>query len=486
MIDLLVSGLLLVVGLLAGDLSARPHAAQRWRLRSVQGMAVLLGAGAFLFGIYLGIIGAWVPAMVLVFLSMSVFPLISNIKRQVLGEPLVFTDFALIGAVFQHPHFYISALKPWQIAAILAGLAMLVGVAGFFSTGDLEARAIGLGIAAAAAVWLKVMAARPVWARLADRPDIDRDVGEHGLIATLFVHWRLWARLPRDAPHALPPITSDVRQLVVVIQCESFADPADLFDDPGEPLAGLARARALAWSSGRLMVSGFGAYTMRTEFGALFGIGEDALGLRRFDPFLTATSAANLSLPNRLAGRDWTKVFLHPHDMRFYGRDRLMPAAGFDTLIGESAFSASDHVEGRYVTDAALCDKLLELADAGADGSTLIYAVTIENHGPWASDEHKSLKDNKDAYLRLLRRSDAMLSRLIEQLPKLGRPTTLCFFGDHRPSIPKVCTPGGDKHTPFVILKFGANGTPIPAPGPPQDLTPAALHHEILKAVASW
>lgn len=486
MIDLLVSGLLLIVGLLAGDLAVRPRPAQRGGLRSIEGMAVLLGAGALLFGACLGITGAWVPSMVLVLLLMSVFPLISNIKRQVLGEPLVFTDFALIGAVFQHPHFYISALKPWQIAAILAGLAGLAGVAAMFSTSDLAPRAIGLGIAVAAAVWLKAMAAMPVWARLADRPDIERDVGDHGLIATLFVHWRLWARLPRLAPGSLPAITSDVPQLIVVIQCESFADPADLFDDPGEPLAGLAQARALAWSSGRLMVSGFGAYTMRTEFGALFGISEDALGLRRFDPFLSAASAANVSLPNRLGGRDWTKVFLHPHDMRFYGRDRLMPAAGFDTLIGETAFSAADHIEGRYVTDAALCDKLLELADAGADGSTLIYAVTIENHGPWGSDERTSLTANKDAYLRLLRRSDAMLSRLIEQLPRPGRPTTLCFFGDHRPSIPKVCTPGGDKHTPFVILKFDAHGAPLPAPGPPQDLTPAALHHELLRAVASW
>lgn len=484
MIEPFLSGVMLIVGLLIADAAAQPRNSKPLRLRSVRGMGVLIGAGAGLQGLCLALTGAWTPSMVLVVLLAGVISLVSNIKRQVLGEPLVFTDFALVGAIFQHPHFYFSALKPWQIGVIVIGLATLVLVAVMFSTDALPARGAGLALVIAAGLWLKALAASPYWRKMADAPDVDRDVREHGLIATLLIYWQLWSRLPVTDAKTLPPVESAAKQLVVIVQCESFADPADLFDDPGKPLTGLETARSLAWRSGRLMVSGFGAYTMRTEFGAIFGIDEDELGLNRFDPFLTAQSAANASLAHRLGGPAWSRVFLHPHDMRFYGRDKLMPAAGFDTLVDDAKFAALAPSDGRYITDESLCDKLLEIAGK-ADASTLIYAVTIENHGPWSAGEGNGPDANKNAYLRLLGRSDAMLSRLIEQLPQFGRPVTLCFFGDHRPSIPKVCTPGGDKHTPFVILRFDENGVPIRSAHPVMDMTPAELHHAVLEAAAS-
>lgn len=64
----------------------------------------------------------------------------------------------------------------------------------------------------------------------------------------------------------------------MIVQCESFTDPVTLFGDPALALPGLERARAMAWQSGRLLVSGFGAYTMRTEYGVLFGLPEEQLG----------------------------------------------------------------------------------------------------------------------------------------------------------------------------------------------------------------
>jgi phosphoglycerol transferase MdoB-like AlkP superfamily enzyme len=135
---------------------------------------------------------------------------------------------------------------------------------------------------------------------------------------------------PRAAP-ATPP------ELVVVIQCESFADPRDLFGARGEALPALEAARTAAFQWGNLEVSGFGAYTMRTEYGVLFGREEEALGFRRYDPFLTALGEASYALPARLPG--WHARFVHPHDMRFYGRDAIMPAGGFAELVGEEHFT---------------------------------------------------------------------------------------------------------------------------------------------------
>ncbi len=481
-IDLLAC-LVMVFGLVAVDAAARPGVLAARRPRSLHGLAVLIGTGAALLGALVAVMGAWLPAAVLVVLVGAVLTLVSNIKRDVLGEPLVFTDLALVGAVFQHPQFYLSALRAWHVAALVLGAMTLCGVVVLLATGDLSARLYGLGLAGLALVWLKVATGLAVWRPLAAGPDLARDVRNHGLIPILLVYWRLWKRQAPPEPCPLSQVAGQDDALVIVIQCESFADPQDLFGAGETPLPGLEQARALAWRAGQLEVPGFGAYTMRTEFGVLFGLPESALGLQRFDPFLTAAAAAGWALPNRLKRGAWTSTFVHPHDMRFYGRDRLMPAAGFDRIVGEDAFPPPTAAEGRYVTDAAVCDGLLAMA-AEAKGRHFLYVVTIENHGPWSANGAGD-RGNKAEYLRLLGHSDAMLARLMAELPLLGRPVTLCFFGDHRPSIPAVSLPGGERHTPYVIVSFDADGNAITAADPAQTLTPAALHGEILAALAS-
>ena len=474
---------LCVVGLGLVLIDALVSAAERTRcgLRSARGTAVLLGAGSLALGILICITGVFLTSAAVVLVLAGLLTLVSNIKRRVLGEPLVFTDLALLGAVFRHPQFYVSALASWQVVALFAALAGLAVLIAAFSSNDVSARIGGLAIAVAAGLWLRIALASASWTRAANAPRLDRDVSEHGLIATLLVYWYLWRRADSLEECTFAPTSAAEGQILVVVQCESFADPCDLFGEQVAPLSGLTRARAMAWRHGRLKVPGFGAYTMRTEFGVIFGVCEERLGLRRYDPFLTARQAASWSLPHRLGLRGWRHIFMHPHDLRFYGRDTIMPEAGFDTLVGPEAFPAPQPGEGRYVTDAVLCERLLETVRC-ADGRTFVYAVTIENHGPWSSHEGGA-EANSQAYVCKLARSDAMLSRLLDELPRLGRPVTLCFFGDHRPSIPLASLPGGERHTPYVIIRVDAEGQLLTAAAGPEDRSPAQLHGEILTAV---
>ena len=475
---------LLGAGLL--DALVRPRAGEGGAigLRAGWGLWLLACMTGALHGLFLAICGNGAVAMVLVLAVQALLALASNAKHAMLGEPLLFSDLALVGAVFRHPQFYLSAVRSWQrVTAGIVG-ALLVAAIAWLSLADLAAHLRGLALMAGSLAALALSLRLPAVARLAAVPDAPGDTRRLGLYPALLLYWRRWRESRDPAPCVSqarrPAQPHDAPELVVIVQCESFADPVELFGDPALALPGLTAAREGACMWGNLEVSGFGAYTMRTEYGVLFGREEAALGFRRYDPFLTALGEGSYALPARLLedGAGWRSLFLHPHDMRFYGRDRIMPAGGFARLVGEESFAPPRVGEGRYVTDAAMADEILALA-AAAQAPTMLYAVTIENHGPWAPGGVAG-GDLVPGYLHLVRRSDAMLTRLSEGLAALRRPALLVFFGDHRPSIPGATEPTGDRHTPYVMLRMDGGGCLVPGDRRREHLTPAALHHAIL------
>ncbi|MBX9885242.1 MAG: LTA synthase family protein [Novosphingobium sp.] len=454
--------------------SGRSPAARSLSGALLLGLVVLTG-----WGLFMAVIGSALAAALIVGGLAALLAAVSNTKRRVLGEPLLFSDFALLAAVFRHPQFYFSALAPWQRAGLLL-LAPVLGppIAWLIVNGSLAEREGGLALVCGGFLMTGLALRLPAVARLAQVPDAEADVRRHGLLAALLLHVVRW-RQTRD-PAALSPLapaafTQDDR-LVVVVQCESFADPVALFGDAalGLPFLAAARRRARQW--GDLGVTGFGAYTMRTEYGVIFGRSEAQLGFRRFDPYLTALGETSYALPMRLAPGGWRSLFVHPHDMRFYNRARILSAGGFAELVGEDRFAPPAPGEGRYVTDAAIADVLLDLARDAA-GPTLLYAVTIENHGPWDAGGG----DLREGYLRLVRKGDAMLGRLIERLDRLDRPVTLVFFGDHRPSIPGHVLPGSARETPYVILDLGRRALQLQPAAAPVGITPAELHQALFE-----
>ena len=486
----------LIAAALVLDGLARPQAARRFGAgwRSVEGSVLLALVSVALYGGFLALCGNAALSVLLAFALLALLTLASNAKRAMLGEPLLFSDLALVGAIFRHPQFYLSALTRWQIAAMIIVAVLLAALVAGLLVPEPLPHLLGAGLVLASLVGLMAIMRVPRFGTLAPVPDAEADVMRLGLVPTLLLHWRRW-RAVVEAP-ASPPVRraiggDDAPQLIVAIQCESFADPVELFGDPALALPALAEARNDAWQWGHLQVSGFGAYTMRTEYAVIFGREESELGFRRFDPFLTALRDTAYALPRRLEPAGWNSMFIHPHDMRFYGRDRILPASGFARLVGEDSFDPPAKGEGRYVTDAAIARKIMELAREAADPA-LLYAVTIENHGPWSADE--SAEDAPSGtqasrlvakYLRLVAKGDAMLADLRGGIAALRRPAMLVFFGDHRPSIPGASEPGGERHTPYVVLRFDAQGRPIRGDGQRRDLTPAALHHLVLDCTLS-
>jgi hypothetical protein len=476
--------LAMLVASLLLDAFVRPRIAhmRRWR-----GLLLHLLVMTAIFGLCLAGSGNLPVAAFLATALMALFTVASNAKHKMLGEPLIFSDLALIVGVFRHPRFYFTAISPRQrwTLAIGASVALLVLVLLF--SARLQHHVVGAGLLLFAGGALSLLLGSRWYISVARTPDLAGDLARYGLIATLLLYWWRWRRTADPQPCPALAATGEATdtappQLIVIVQCESFADPVEITGDTRHALPGLASARAAAWQWGELDVSGFGAYTMRTEYGVLFGRSEAALGFRRYDPFLTADGETSYALSARLRGIGYHCSFVHPHDMRFYGRDRLMPAIGFDRMIGEEGFAPTSPARGRYVDDRTLGAALVNLVDNAAE-PTLIYAVTMENHGPWDSDNARDASGRLDAYLHHLRSSDAMLSDLVKRLSSDGRPAMLVFFGDHRPSIPGVTVPDGARHTPYVIVRFDAGGSILKGGSGQVDLSPDALHHAILRCV---
>jgi len=477
--------LLMLVGSVLLDGMVRPHSLG---LRGRWGVSLHLLVMTALFGAMLAASGSAIVAGTLAIALVALLVIASNAKYAMLGEPLLFSDLALIVALVRHPRFYFTAVSVRQrwILAIAAPILLLVLAVLFVP--DPAPHLVGLGVVALAGSASFALLRSAVFSAAAPSPDVDSDLARYGLLATLLIYWLRWRATPDPAicPQPTPARDDGQRgpkrarpEIIVIVQCESFADPVELTGEQDHALSGLERARASAWQWGDLAVSGFGAYTMRTEYGVLFGRSEAALGFRRYDPFLTAHGETSYALSAKLRGCGYRNLFIHPHDMRFYGRDRLMPAIGFDRMIGEDSFASPRSGSGRYVDDQTLGASLGDLIDE-AIGPTLIYAVTMENHGPWDKDRLTGSLGGIDAYLRHLRSSDAMLTALIQRLSGSGRSALLVFFGDHRPSIPGVSEPSGGRHTPYVMMRFADDGHILTGENQRADLSPDELHHVIL------
>jgi hypothetical protein len=270
--------------------------------------------------------------------------------------------------------------------------------------------------------------------RLAPSGEPFADAARLGPLAMLIVHGII-ARAERPLRRArlmAPAIIS--RDLaparpIILVQCESFFDARRASPAlPRDLLAGFDAAcdRGI---SGRLGVPAWGANTMRAEFAVLTGIDEAALGYDRFNPYHALTRGRIASQIWRLREAGYRTICLHPFDRRFFRRDLAMPALGFETFLGRETLGGSRTPP--YMSDPELAGWILRILDAEG-ARTFVFAITMGNHGPWLEKGAEWA-----CYLDGLRRSDEMLSCLIEGLERRG-DGLLGFYGDHLPSLPRV------------------------------------------------
>ena len=325
------------------------------------------------------------------------FALADRTKRQVLREPVVFSEMSELPHVFTHPQLYLPFAGPALViggaaAAIFLCLALLSLEPGLWRPNPLLVLSYTGAVVAGA--WL--MSREPALGAAAtalrelgvtgEPYDDAATLGPFAMVLTYGVIARA-ERATRRARHAVFPAPA-VRRAhatngapLILVQCESFFDARRISPlIPENLLPGYDACCVNGGTFGRLEVGGWGANTMRAEFAVLTGIPESELGYDRFNPYHAFARAPTASLAWRLRSHGYHTICLHPFDRGFFRRDLTLPALGFDTFLGIESLGGSRRPP--YYSDPELAQHVLRVLDAEGPG-VFIFAITMGNHGPW-------------------------------------------------------------------------------------------------------
>jgi hypothetical protein len=392
------------------------------------------------------------------------FALADRTKREVLREPVVFTEMSELPHVFTHPQLYLPFAGP---ALVIGGTAVAIAVCvavlsvepGLWEPDPWLTMFYGALVVAG--VWLMsrepaLGAAAAALRELGATGEPFGDAATFGPFAMVLIYGVIAraeraARRARHAPPAAPALGRSRLAAgvpLILVQCESFFDARRLSPAvPRDLLPGFDACRESGGTFGRLYVPGWGANTMRAEFAVLTGIPESDLGYDRFNPYHAFARTPTASLVWRLRNQGYRTVCLHPFDRSFFRRDLTLPALGFEKFLGIESLGGSRRPP--YCSDPELAHHVLGVLHKEGP-RVFVFAITMGNHGPWRESGlpvDPDLERNFDRmglpqgdellrYLEGLRRSDEMLQILLSGLQQCHGEGVLAFYGDHLPSLP--------------------------------------------------
>lgn len=443
---------------------------------------------------------------IIVFLGIVI---VNNAKFRELREPLVYSDFALLRQAIAHPGLYVTYIGPIKVAAvILAGAGLIFGSLFYeppvirrdtpeewFATGAYFMLFLGSIYAITRGPLRNEF--RDILKKFGASTDVRADVDKLSLVITLIFYFFLAgeqeiavakSRENEEEDKARPVAGGRALPHVVAVQSESFFDARRVLKTPPRWfLQNFAQVSKEARYAARLRVPAWGANTLRTEFAFLSGIPDEALGVDRFNPYLKYCDKPVWTVASYLRSIGYRTVCIHPFHKSFFRRDKVYPHLGFDEFIDIGAFDARDRL-GPYVSDDAVARKIENLLANSAE-PVFVFAITMENHGPWKKPRIGVPEDLAAAmprpskpfsqYLAHLANADRMIGRIRNMLMALDRPAVFCFYGDHLPSMPKLFSAIGydDPRTDYFVWLSNARG-----PSRSANVSADALNRLLLEA----
>lgn len=456
-------------------------------------LALNTGPVAIVFALLVAICRRIWPAALLTGLLLGLLFHINAVKLEELHQPLLLSDALLlpqvVGNMALFARYGLSVLLIMGLALAIAALALAF---------KLERPKFGLigsiAMAVPALALLALLRTPAVSAVFANQGGLDtpwspiKSVESSGLIAALAASMNAKLRVIPERQSqqanqlreilgitASPESDSQDRPDVVIILSESFFDPGIIEGvDQCETLPRWCQLTANSLS-GSMLVPTYGGNTTRTEYEVLTGVPYSVLPDGVY-PYTSIVTRQTASLASWLRSLGYRTSAIHPHTGSFWQRNIAFPLMGFDTFISEENFGPHQRA-GYYISDKDLTDRIAKKLGDDSDAPQFIFAISMENHGPWADQRPYVDTDRLTRmpapsqlsepaaftwrqYIYHARNSMRELERLQALIEQRDKPTLVIFFGDHLPSLPQVFNEiefsnGEDAHTqavPYLAL----------------------------------
>jgi len=237
---------------------------------------------------------------------------------------------------------------------------------------------------------------------------------------------------------------------IFFIMSEAFSEigdsPAIDYTGHTDPLAAFKEIRAEAALYGHLVAPALGGGTADTEFDSLTGINTRFFRGVPYSYRLVNRDMNSLARQLGLAGYENTAT--HPGQPWFYNRANVFEFFGFTDTTFIDAFPDKEMFKSMYVREDYCFDTIIDKYEAHiAAKSTPFFnfAVTIQNHGPYADKYAAGTNFATDLdltaedinalsnYFVGLADADREIKRLIDYAAASAEPIVVVFFGDHLP-----------------------------------------------------
>lgn len=200
---------------------------------------------------------------------------------------------------------------------------------------------------------------------------------------------------------------------------------------------------------GYLISSNYGGGTSNIEFEVLTGLSMNNLpfGSIAYQQYIRKDLP---SLPRTLIDKGYNTIALHTYNKEFWNRNEVYEFLGFEKFIGLEDLENPQY-NGLFVDDIIINELILDEIKNNSKPS-FIYAITMQNHGGYQDNRYNentlkitnnfTAESNQiiNTYGTGINYSDKLLSKLIDNLNKIGKPTLIVFFGDHLPALGNVYT----------------------------------------------
>ena len=232
---------------------------------------------------------------------------------------------------------------------------------------------------------------------------------------------------------------------LIFIMNESFADLTAAFPNLELSEDPLAFYHSLTENTvkGTMISPVTGGGTANVEFEYLTG---DSLA---FLPSSTVAYQLYLyegcpSLVSQAKDLGYHTIAFHPYLSSGWNRTSVYPWLGFDEVYFQEDVQDPKYIRN-YVSDLSDYEQLFRFTEE-ADGPTMIFNVTMQNHSGYAQGWNNLTGDVTvtggaksssitTQYFSLIKESDQAIQALVEHYSQVEEKTMIVFFGDHQPPL---------------------------------------------------